>query len=119
VAGIRLRGRWVPWAALAAATAALLGLAVLNPDAYIAQHNVHRYVSTGTIDVYYLGTLSPDAVSALQSLPEPYRSCALRAIDAHLREQGPDTWPEWNLGRSLARQSLAAHPPTDVACPYN
>src|SRR5262249_42161559 len=47
IAGVRLRGRWVPQAALAAAVAALLALAALNPDAFIAQHNVARYVATG------------------------------------------------------------------------
>ncbi|WP_329101317.1 DUF4173 domain-containing protein [Micromonospora sp. NBC_01699] len=113
VAGIRLRGRWLPRAALAAAVAALLGLAVLNPDAFIAQQNVNRLKTHG-IDVSYLSTLSADAVPALQELPEPYRSCALAAITNELTGGSAsssgynrrDAWSEWNLGRATARTRL-------------
>ena len=117
VAGIRLRGRWVPRAALAAAVAALLGLAILNPDAFIARQNVARFVETGRIDVDYLTTLSADAVPALQSLPEPYRSCALAAITNELAGDRPETWLEWNLGRGTARIQLHDNPAATVSCP--
>ena len=117
VAGIRLRGRWVPRAALAAAVAALLGLAVLNPDAFIARQNVARWVETGRIDVDYLSTLSADAVPALQSLPEPYRSCALTAIANELAGGRPEAWLEWNLGRNTARSELHDRPAASVPCP--
>jgi Domain of unknown function (DUF4173) len=117
VAGIRLRGRWVPRAALAAAVAALLGLAVLNPDAFIARQNVARLVETGRIDVDYLSTLSADAVPALQSLPEPYRSCALAAISNELAGSRPEAWFEWNLGRDTARTQLRDHPVASAPCP--
>lgn len=113
VAGIKLRGRWVPRAALAAAVGALIGLAVLNPDAFIARQNVNRLEKHG-IDVYYLSTLSADAVPALQKLPEPYRSCALAAITNELaggstpssESNRRDEWQEWNLGRATARAHL-------------
>lgn len=117
VAGIRLRGRWVPRAALAAAVAALLTLAILNPDAFIARQNVARFAKTGRIDVVYLGTLSPDAVPALQSLPEPYRSCALAAINRELAGGRPEAWFEWNLGRSAARTQLHHRPAAPIPCP--
>jgi hypothetical protein len=117
IAGIRLRGRWVPQAALAAAVAALLGLAILNPDAFIAQQNVARFVETGRIDVYYLRTLSADAVPALQSLPEPYRSCALGAINNKLAGGRPEAWFEWNLGRGTARAQLHDRPVAPAICP--
>ncbi|MEU7615768.1 DUF4173 domain-containing protein [Micromonospora rifamycinica] len=113
VAGIKLRGRWVPRAALAAAVGALIGLAVLNPDAFIAQQNVNRFEKHG-IDVNYLSTLSADAVPALQKLPEPYRSCALAAVTNELTggsapssgSNRRDAWQEWNLGRATARAHL-------------
>lgn len=113
VAGIKLRGRWVPRAALAAAVGALIGLAVLNPDAFIAEQNVNRAEKHG-IDLYYLSTLSADAVPALQKLPEPYRSCALAVIADELNggsapssgSHGRDAWQEWNLGRATARAHL-------------
>jgi hypothetical protein len=117
VAGIRLRGRWVPRAALAAAVAALLGLAILNPDAFIARQNVARFVETGRIDVDYLRTLSADAVPALQSLPEPYRSCALAATSNELTGGRPEAWIEWNLGRGIARAQLHDRPAASVSCP--
>jgi Domain of unknown function (DUF4173) len=122
VAGIRLRGWWVPRAALAAAVAALVGLAVLNPDAFIARQNVARFVhdkaiDDKAIDVSYLSTLSADAVPALQALPEPYRSCALSAINDRLTAGGPDAWFEWNLGRVTARARLHDRPPALISCP--
>jgi hypothetical protein len=116
VAGIRLRGRWVPWAALAAAVAALLGLAVINPDALIARQNVARFLETGRIDAGYLNTLSADAVPPLQSLPEPYRSCALATINKELAGGRPEAWLEWNLGRSTARAQLHDRPAVPFLC---
>jgi len=117
IAGIRLRGRWVPQAALATAVAALLGLAILNPDAFIARHNVAQFVDTGRIDVDYLKTLSDDAVPALQSLPEPYRSCALSAISNELAGGRPEVWFEWNLDRRTARAQLHDRPAASVHLP--
>jgi hypothetical protein len=117
VAGIRLQGRWVPQAAAAAAVIALLGLAVLNPDAFIARQNMARFTETRRIDLHYLGTLSADAVPPLQALPEPYRSCALSTINAELAGDRPDAWFEWNLGRAIARARLHDRPPVATPCP--
>jgi len=50
VAGVRLRGQWLPRAALLTGAATLLALAAINPDAYIAQHNVDRFEQTGKAD---------------------------------------------------------------------
>ena len=50
VAGIGLRGRWLPRMALLSGAALLLGLAIANPDAWIAQHNIERYEATGKVD---------------------------------------------------------------------
>ena len=54
VAGIRLRGWWLPRMALLSGAALLLGLAVANPDAWIARHNIERYEATGKVDWNYL-----------------------------------------------------------------
>jgi hypothetical protein len=118
VAGIRLRGRWVPRAALAAAVAALFALAMLNPDAFIAQQNVARFLETGRIDTNYLSTLSADAVPALQALPEPYRSCALASITNKLADARPEAWFDWNLGRRTAQAQLHARPAVPISCPH-
>jgi hypothetical protein len=113
VAGVRLRGRWLPEAAVAAAVAALLGLAAANPDAVIADRNVTRYAHTRSIDLAYLSSLSPDAVRALDRLPAPQRDCALAPIARRLDR---DDWRSWNLGRSGARAVLDRSPVTPAAC---
>ena len=107
IAGIRLRpaARWLPQAVLAAGVIALLSLAVLNPDRFVAERNIDRYHETGRIDVSYLGTLSADAVPALDRLAEPMRSCALARIASRTGEA--DSWNEFNLSRSQARDALA------------
>lgn len=96
VAGIRLRGRWLPRAALLTGAATLLALAAINPDAYIAQRNVDRFEQTGKVDWYYLSDLSADAAPALATLPQGYRNCVTTV------KPSPDDWLEWNFGRSRA-----------------
>jgi ABC-type multidrug transport system fused ATPase/permease subunit len=96
VAGIRLRGRWLPRAALLTGAAMLLLLSAINPDAYIAHQNVNRFEHTGKADWGYLSGLSADAVPVLQTLPERYRGCVTTA------EGTQNDWLEWNLGRSRA-----------------
>jgi Domain of unknown function (DUF4173) len=114
-AGVRLRGRatWLPGAVVGTAVVALLGIAVLNPDRYIAEQNAIRFadtggVASGYIDLYYLRDLSADAVPALDRLPEPYRSCALDENFRELKDsEATEEWRYWNLGRAQARSILA------------
>jgi hypothetical protein len=105
LAGIRLRAPWLPRAIVGTAVAALLGVAAVNPDGFIAERNVVRYDTTHRIDVDYLSQLSADAVPALERLPEPLRGCVLAGIRASVDRPGPDEWREWNLGRERARQA--------------
>ena len=104
VAGVRMRGRWVPWAALVLGATMLLGLAATNPDGYIARRNIERFEQTGRVDWYYLSGLSADAVPALSSLPRRYQGCVLQP------ETSRDDWLGWNLGRARARAVLASMP---------
>ncbi len=92
-AGVRLSGPWVPRAALLSGAAALLALAVLNPDASIARHNLDRFADTGRVDRSYLQGLSADATPVLagSGLASPCRH-------AH------DDWLAWNLGRTRAER---------------
>jgi hypothetical protein len=80
---------------------ALLALAAVNPDAWIARHNLDRYADTGQVDWTYLRSLSDDAVPVLASLPEDQRRCALAD-----RSESSDDWLEWNLGRARAADAL-------------
>ncbi|RSN53387.1 DUF4153 domain-containing protein [Actinomadura sp. WAC 06369] len=98
----------LPRAVAGSGAAALLALAALNPDAFIAERNVDRFAATGKIDVLYLGNLSADAVPALDRLPEPLRSCALRQVAGDLAEDEPATAA--NLSRARARDLLDRSP---------
>lgn len=107
VAGVRLRAAWLPRVVLASAALALLGVAALNPDRFIAERNVNRFYATGRIDVDYLSQLSADAVPELNRLPWRLRDCSLRHVIDRADDQ-PHGWSAWNLGRAQADPILAA-----------
>ncbi|MCW2791211.1 MAG: histidine kinase [Nocardioides sp.] len=104
-AGVVLRAGWLPRAALLSGAGLLLLLAALNPDAWIAQHNLDRYDETGKVDWYYLQGLSDDAVPVLATLPDDVVDCALMGHG----DGGADDWLEWNLGRHRAAPVLRTH----------
>jgi two-component system sensor histidine kinase BaeS len=99
--GFALRAVWLPRFALFSGVALLLALAAINPDAWIARHNIDRYAATGKIDWHYLGGLSDDALPVLSKLPPDLVECAV-SLDGRTH----DDWLEWNLGRSRARSTL-------------
>lgn len=109
VAVLRLRPAGLSRSMVAAGMLALLGLALLDPERFIAEHNVARWEQTGRLDSGYLGGLSADAVPALVDLPEAERSCTLAGIAAGLRE--PDDWRGANLSRAVARTRLGDSAP--------
>jgi hypothetical protein len=102
LAGVRLRATWLPRAALISGAIALLTLAAVDPDAYIARQNVDRLEESGKVDWHYLSGLSADATPVLAELPASLRACVSAAPSDH------DDWLEWNLGRARARS--AEHP---------
>jgi hypothetical protein len=112
-AGVRFRAGWLPRAVLGTGMVALLALAALDPDRFIADRNIDRWEkgqengqeNGQELDAGYLAGLSADAVPALLRLPEPDRGCVLAGIAADLAE-APDDWREANLARSTARDLL-------------
>jgi hypothetical protein len=106
VAVLRLRARPPVREMVAAGVVALLALAAIDPDAFVASYNLDRYATTGQLDTAYLGTLSADAVPALAKLPEEQRCEVLPRIAAGLAvpEEG---WTGWNASRVAAREVLA------------
>jgi hypothetical protein len=108
VAVVRLRAKPLVREMAAAGLVALLALAVLDPERFIAAHNVARHAVTGQLDQTYLATLSADAVPALLELPQPQRCDTLGRIAYRLGAGDPD-WTSWNTSRAAARDALAEH----------
>jgi two-component system sensor histidine kinase BaeS len=104
VGGLALRATWLPRFGLISGVTLLLGLAALNPDAWIARHNVDRYDDTGKVDWAYLAGLSDDALPVLRDLPTDLQECAIDLDDRH-----HDDWLEWNLGRARAADFVEEH----------
>jgi hypothetical protein len=91
------------------AVAALLALALLDPERFIAEQNLARFATTGSLDTSYLSTLSADAVPALLALPPSAdRSCILATIAHTSRARDREDWREGNLSRAAAREALAS-----------
>ncbi len=105
VAGIRLRGGWLPQVIAGSFAVALLAGAIANPDYYVASHNVTRYQQTGRLSVEYMQLLSADAVPAIERLPTRLRACSLRPIAVRLAAN-PDDWRSWNFSRVDARDQI-------------
>jgi hypothetical protein len=105
VAGVRMSGRWLPHAVLAAGVVALLGLAALNPERLVADRNIDRFERSGQLDAEYLSRLSPDIDPALHRLPERVRAC-VRSDSSH-----HDPWYLFNLSRSNADRPVGTELP--------
>ena len=111
-------GRWLPRLALVTGAVAVLGLASINPDAWVAGRNIDRFEAKGEIDLSYLQSLSHDAAPVIADrLPGDMAACVLIALRQD--ESGPeDNGPlGWNLGRSRAEEVAAdldaSHPDLD------
>ncbi|MFD3675532.1 DUF4173 domain-containing protein, partial [Streptomyces sp. NPDC058613] len=104
--------RWLPRAVAGSAAVAVLAFALLSPDGMVAERNAARFQQDGKIDLAYFQSLSADAVPALDGLPEPQRSCALRGIADGLAEAGDVPWYATSLGEYRARQILRERPVT-------
>lgn len=107
MAGGLFGARWLPRAVAGSAVAAVLAFGLMSPDGVIAEGNVTRYEQDGKIDLAYFQSLSADAVPALDRLPEPRRSCALRGIARELAAAGRTPWYATSLGERRARKILS------------
>lgn len=107
MAGGLFGARWLPRAVAGSAVAAVLAFGLMSPDGVIAEGNVTRYEQDGKIDLAYFQSLSADAVPALDRLPEPQRSCALRGIARELAAEGRTPWYATSLGERRAREILS------------
>lgn len=102
--------RMLPRAVAASAAVGVLAFGLVSPDGLIAEQNVQRYRNDHSIDIDYLRGLSADAVPALDTLPEPLRSCALKDIERSLRSDDAP-WYATSWGASRAREILRKRNP--------
>jgi len=101
-------GRWLPRLALVTGAAALLGLALVNPDAWVAGRNIDRYQATGELDIYYLQGLSADAAPVIaKRLPADAAACVLRNLPENQLSKDNNEPMGWNLGRWRATDAMA------------
>jgi len=121
VAGVRLRGAWVPRAVLGSAAAFVLVFVGMNPDAFVASHNIDRFEAGRELDTAYLASLSADATPVIvERLPSDAAHCIL---SSPYSIGGPDLGVgddllAWNLGRARAADAVATlGAPTQVPDP--
>ncbi len=101
-------GRWLPRLALVTGAVAVLGLAAINPDAWVAGRNIDRYETTGKLDLHYLESISADAAPVIaERLPADAAACTLRYLPLNQLRDDNDDPLGWNLGRSRAEEALA------------
>jgi hypothetical protein len=107
VAGIRLRGTWLPRAVAAAAAGVLFALVAVNPEALMASTHLDARASAQyPVDRRYMNSLSADAIDVIVDMgASQERDCILESLRAELAE--PDPWYEFNLARQHARAVLA------------
>ncbi|MBM7442653.1 DUF4153 domain-containing protein [Streptomyces sp. HB132] len=101
--------RLLPRAIAVSAAVGVLAFGLVSPDGLIAEQSVQRHRSERPIDIEYLKGLSADAVPALNTLPEPLRSCALENLDRDLRVMDAP-WYASSWGEVRARDILEKHP---------
>ncbi|MBC2935107.1 DUF4153 domain-containing protein [Nocardioides sp. zg-1228] len=108
VAGVTGLGRWLPRVALVSGAVALIGLAAINPDAWVAGRNLDRYDATGDLDIRYLQDLSADAAPVIaERLPADVARCALERLPLNgLWAEVVDDPRAWNLARERAEHAL-------------
>ena len=109
---LRARPKWFALGGLVAATATLVVLNAINPDALIANQNIDRRDAAAPFDAYYIVDLSDDAtptlIRRLDDLPPKARGVVAREALATAARDGAD-WRTWNWGRSRARAAAQEH----------
>ena len=106
------REQFFAFGTLLSAITFLIVVNLINPDAFIARSNIEQYNKTGKLDVYYVRTLSDDAVS---SKIEMYKK--LEGEDKELMrefllsqkkflQKGSNDWQSTNLSRAKALKLL-------------
>lgn len=92
----------------------LLGMNLLNPEAFIARHNIRRYESTGKLDTAYLAHLSDDALpetlALLDSPDEKIRNLFAKELywARNYGNRDETDWASLRLPRMKAQELVAS-----------
>lgn len=102
--------RWLGRTVLVSAALVTIVWSVGNTSAWVAEHNVERWETTGSLDERYLAQLPADAAPAIHesSLPRDVKACILHASPA--TDASDDGLPGWNLARERAADIRAQYP---------
>lgn len=97
--------------ALLSAVAFLIVVNLINPDAFIARSNIARFVRTGSVDVYYVRSLSADATAQKLELYSKLQGENKADLADHLQFQKErllenSHWQNANWSRAQARKLL-------------
>lgn len=120
-AGFARRRAWVVGATSVLSLVTLLGLNLLNPDAYVARRSLDHRTAGGRLDPEYLGRLSDDGLAVvLRRLPElsaDDRAAVVAALPCHrVGRDAPTGWLGWNRAAReeapLLAEACAARPAT-------
>ncbi len=89
----------------------LVGVNLINPDAFIARKNIEQFNKTGKIDVKYLTNLSADALpQILEILPHLSEEDRVIVEEALVRRKSEleeyKNWQSFNFSRSRALKEL-------------
>jgi len=99
-----------PWLAPATGIAALVllfGLNVLNPEAFVARHNIHTRGSTAFDPMYLSRDLSDDALPTIADNLDRVDAESRRLLEGRLcsRDQETRGWASFNLARHRANEA--------------
>ncbi|KUK77738.1 MAG: hypothetical protein XD93_0136, partial [candidate division WS6 bacterium 34_10] len=89
----------------------LVGMNLLNPDLFIARQNIQRFTTTGKIDVYYLSTLSDDAILEVVKTLDMLDGDMKNSLGSRLylrsqEDKDSGNWQSFNISRSRAKRIL-------------
>jgi hypothetical protein len=89
----------------------LVGMNLLNPDLFIARQNIQSFTTTGKIDVYYLSTLSDDAILEVVKTLDMLDGDMKNSLGSRLylrsqEDKDSGNWQSFNISRSRAKRIL-------------
>jgi len=90
----------------------LVGMNILNPDAFIAQKNIQRFNDGKKLDVYYLTTLSDDALPVTVKMLDISDESVKGEFAYYMywKMQGrisSNNWQSFNISRNRAKEIIA------------